>query len=111
MSEQSRLVRMSEQSRLVNIGDNQILIDWGSAGALLMGLGPDESPIVFGLDSLDELLDVLHKARREIAKVKRVARIIRLPATLNDALEEKTRREGISRNAAIIEAIESYLVE
>lgn len=102
---------MSEQERLIKIGDEEILIDWGSDGMVLLGLESAVVPMILDLDNLDELLDALHQARREVAKVKRVARLLRLPATLNDALEERTRRQGISRNAAIVEAIESYLVE
>lgn len=102
---------MSERSRLVNIGDNEILIDWGSEGFVVVGLGSAVPPMILSLDNLDELLDALHQARRETARVKRISRLLRLPANLNDALEERTRRQGISRNAAIIEAIERYLTE
>ena len=106
---------MAEQEKIIAVGDQgaHIAIDWGSAGLTLSTFGDEgvAEPVIFGLDTLDELLDALHEVRREISKAERISRIVRLPVTLRDALEAKARREGISQNAALIEAIERYVVK
>lgn len=99
---------MAEGKKIIEVGDNQILIDWGSAGVMLTGFGPDE-PMVLGLDSLHDLLDALHEAHRAITRTERIKTVMRLPAAVKDALEAKARRQGISQNAALVEAIERYI--
>lgn len=97
----------------VDVEGTHIALDWGTEELELCTIGDNgfPAPAVFELETLDELLDALHQARADVAGTRRIARMLRLPIELRNRLEAKVRREGGNQNAAIIKAIERYLVE
>lgn len=86
-------------------GETAIAVQWGDEQVVL---GVSDSALLLDLEALDELLDALHQARRDLAKVERTKVIMRIPPELKDALEAKARREGLTQNAAFTEAVKEY---
>lgn len=87
-------------------GKAAIAIQWGDEKVVL---GASDSALALDLEALDNLLDALHEARRDLAREERTKVIMRIPLELKDALEAKARKEGLSQNAVFTRAIEEYL--
>ena len=96
----------------LGVGKAHISIQWGTQSLCLAAYNQDgvASPVFFGVEPLDDLLDALHEARRDLAKVEREKITFRIPPELKDALEAKARRDGLTQNAAFTEAVEDYIV-